>query len=150
MIYPDIFFWPKYLNSFCILAALELAISQCVEGADISTICGKCDTFIEEELLKVFSNKKSKKLERGIAFPTCISVNEICGHYSPAADDSTVLKTEDVVKIELGAHIDGFSSNAGHTIVIGGKAKGKQADVILAAYDSFLAATRLIKSGSTN
>jgi len=56
-------------------AALELAISKCVDGADISTVCGLCDTFIEEELLKVFSNKKSKKLERGIAFPTCISVN---------------------------------------------------------------------------
>jgi len=56
-------------------AALEKAILLCVDGADISKVCGEVDTFIDEELLKVFSNKKSKKLERGIAFPCCISVN---------------------------------------------------------------------------
>lgn len=27
-------------------------------------------------------------MEKGIAFPTCISVNEICGHYSPLVSDS--------------------------------------------------------------
>ena len=102
-----------------------MAIAKCVAGADVSTVCGEIDSYIEEELTKVFSNKKSKKLERGIAMPTCISVNEICGHYSPCPDDSTTLKTEDLVKIELGAHIDGHASNAGHTIVVGGKAKGK-------------------------
>ena len=88
-------------------------------------MCGVVDTFIAEELTKVFSNKKSKKLERGIAFPCCISVNEVCGHYSPCADDSTKLKYEDVAKIELGAHIDGYSAGAAHTVVVGGKAKGK-------------------------
>jgi methionine aminopeptidase len=113
-------------------------------------VCGTVDDFIVEELQKTFSNKKSKKLERGIAFPTCISVNEICGNYSPLPDDSTKLKNEDIVKIELGAHIDGYAANCGHTIVIGGKAKGKQADVVLAAYDSFLAATRSIKVGGLN
>ncbi len=89
-------------------------------------------------------------MERGIAFPCCLSVNEICGHYSPCPDDSRKLENEDLVKIELGAHIDGYAANVGHTIVIGGKAKDKKAAVILAAYDSFIAATRTIKSGSTN
>ena len=85
----------------------------------------------------MFSNKKSKKLERGIAFPCCISVNEICGHYSPCPDDSTTLKLEDLVKIECGAHIDGFAAGAAHTIVIGGKSNGKQAEVVLAAFNAF-------------
>lgn len=131
-------------------AALTQAITACVDGADISTVCGTVDTFIEAELLKVFSNKKSKKLERGIAFPCCISVNEVCGHYSPCADESTALKNEDLVKIELGAHIDGYTANLAHTIIIGGKAKDKKAAVTLAAYDAFQAATRTIKAGSTN
>ena len=91
------------------IAALERAIGLAVEGADVATICGNIDEFIGEELLKVFSNKKSKKIERGIAFPTCLSVNEIMGHFSPCADDSVLLKTEDLVKIEVGAHIDGFA-----------------------------------------
>ena len=51
--------------------AKELA----VPGADIYTICQAADEFIEAELKKTFSSKKSKNLERGIAFPTCISVN---------------------------------------------------------------------------
>jgi len=131
-------------------AALTKAISLCVEGADISTVCGEIDTLIDAELLKVFSNKKSKKLDRGIAFPCCISVNEICGHYSPCADESTKLVLEDLVKIEFGAHIDGYPANIAHTLVVGGKAKGKKAAVTLAAYDAFIAATRLIKSGSIN
>jgi len=46
---------------------------------------------IEEEVKKTFSSKKSKHLERGIAFPTCISVNNVMGHYSPLLDESTVL-----------------------------------------------------------
>ncbi len=134
----------------CTLAALDKAIGLCVDGADISQVCAAVDTFLEEEVTKVFSNKKSKKLERGISFPTSIAVNEIAGHYSPCADDSNTLKTEDLVKIELGCHIDGFSANAAHTIVVGGKATGKKADVLLAAYNSFLAATRSIAVGSLN
>ena len=65
-----------------------MAIEGCVEGADIFEVCQAVDAFIEEELSKVFSNKKSKKLERGIAFPCCISVNEVCGHFSPLKEDS--------------------------------------------------------------
>lgn len=132
------------------IAALEKAIGLCVEGADISKVCGEIDSYIEEELTKVFSNKKSKKLERGIAFPCCISVNEICGHYSPCPDDSRILAMEDLVKIEFGAHMDGYPANVGHTLVVGGKAKDEKATVMLAAYDAFVAATKTIKKGSCN
>jgi len=39
------------LPNFCIIAAaLEKAIGLCVEGADVSTVCGQVDEFIEEEL----------------------------------------------------------------------------------------------------
>ncbi len=72
-------------------AALLKVISLCVPGADIYTVCQEGDKFIDEELKKVFNNKKSKKLERGVAFPTCISVNHVMGHYSPMQDESTQL-----------------------------------------------------------
>lgn len=112
------------INNLC-LEALEEAIKLCVEGADVSTVCGQIDTLIDEKLATTFSNKKSKKLERGIAFPTCISINEIAGHYSPCPEDSVKLQNGDLVKIELGAHIDGYSANVAHTIVVGGKSNGK-------------------------
>ncbi len=54
---------------------------------------------IEEEVKKTFSSKKSKNMERGIAFPTCISVNQIMGHYSPLVDESSQLEDGDVAKM---------------------------------------------------
>jgi curved DNA binding protein len=109
---------------------------------------------MDEELKKVFNNKKSKKLERGVAFPTCISVNNIFGHYSPMKDESSILSEGDVAKIDLGCHIDGFVAQAAHTIVVSAdpasKVSGKQADVILAAYHAFQAAQRLFKEGGSN
>lgn len=139
-----------YLILSLSIAALEKAITLCVADADVSTVCGTIDEFIAEELTKVFSNKKSKKLERGIAFPCCLSVNEIAGHFSPCPDDSIKLANEDLVKIEVGAHIDGYAANAAHTIVVGGKSKGKQAEAVLAAYNAFMAATRVLKVGGLN
>jgi methionine aminopeptidase len=116
----------KLISCFFFIAALDKAIALCVAGADVSTVCGEVDSFIEAELLKVFSNKKSKKLERGIGFPCCISVNNVMGHFSPTAgEESLKLENENVVKIELGAHIDGYASQAAHTIVVGGKSNGK-------------------------
>lgn len=109
---------------------------------------------MNEELLKVFNNKKSKKLERGIAFPTCISVNSVMGHYSPMKDESTLLSEGDVAKIDLGCHLDGFVAQAAHTTFVSAdptsKITGKKADVILAAYNAFRAAQRLIGEQGTN
>lgn len=77
-------------------AVLAALITQCVEGASITEICESGDTMIVEECGKVFKNKK---FDRGIAFPTCLSVNEICGHFSPLKDESRNLQTGDVVKM---------------------------------------------------
>lgn len=49
-------------------------------------------------LPKVF--KKEKELKKGIAFPTCISVNNCVCHFSPTKNDpDCVLKVGDVVKM---------------------------------------------------
>jgi methionine aminopeptidase len=51
-----------------------------------------------EETVKVF--KKEKELKKGIAFPTCVSVNNCVCHFSPLASDTDVeLKDGDVVKM---------------------------------------------------
>ena len=132
------------------LAALALAITKTVAKADIATVCQEIDTFIEAEMDKLCAGKKSKNLERGIAFPTCLAVNEICGHYSPATEDSTALNDGDLVSIDLGAHLDGFASLAAHTMIVGGATKGRQADVILAAHNAAQACARAIAPGVKN
>lgn len=69
-------------------------------------------------------------------------------------DDTTTIKEGDLVKIELGAHVDGFAGLAAHTIVVQSDAKaavvGKKADVILAAYKAAQAALRVIRPGNFN
>lgn len=46
----------------------------------------------------MYKNVK-KKIERGVAFPTCISVNNIVGHFSPLASDQTVMEEGDILKM---------------------------------------------------
>ena len=88
------------LISYCFfLACLAKAVELCVPGADIATVCATIDAMIEDEVKKTFASKKSKKLERGIAFPTTISVNHIMGYYSPLVDESTQLADGDVAKM---------------------------------------------------
>lgn len=76
----------------------------------------------------------------------------IC-HFSPTKNDSDyILKEGDVVKIDLGAHIDGFIAVAAHTVVArtdpSAIVKGRTADVILATYWASQAALRLLKPGN--
>lgn len=134
------------------LAALKKGVELCVPGADLHTICQEVDAYIEDAVTKTFNNKKNKKLERGIAFPCCISVNEVMGHFSPLKDEEVApLKEGDVAKIVCGTHFDGFSSTAGFTTVVGsGAVEGRTADAVLAAYKAMQAAQRAIQEGATN
>ena len=76
------------------------------------------DSRLVEETSKAF--KKDKKLVKGIAFPTCISVNNCICHFSPLTTEPDVtLADGDLVKIDLGAHIDGFIAVVAHTLVVG-------------------------------
>jgi methionine aminopeptidase len=85
---------------------------------------------------------------KGISFPTCISVNHIVGNNSPLADDETVLADGDLVKIDLGAQIDGFCAPVGHSLVLG-EATGRKADVLAAAATAVDAVLRLLNPGSS-
>lgn len=55
----------------------------------------------------------------GIAFPTTVSVNNVIQNFSPVPSDKEAaaqsLKSEDIVKIVVGAHIDGFPVVSGET-----------------------------------
>jgi methionine aminopeptidase len=64
------------------------------------------------------------------------------------------LAKEDVVKIHVGAHIDGFASVSAETLVVGATAEnpvtGPRADVIKAAWTAAEICQRLIKVGEKN
>lgn len=134
--------------------ALHQVIEKVVPGAKLIDLCKAGDEFILAETAKIY---KSKNIAKGIAFPTCISLNHLCCHVSPLTSDPEAqveIKKGDLVKIELGAHIDGYTGIVGYSLVVGASKEepvtGKCADVILAAHHSVEAAYRLIRPGNKN
>lgn len=67
---------------------------------------------------------------------------------------SQALAKDDVVKIQLGAQIDGFAAISAETIVVGATPEnpvtGRRADVLKAAYTAAEVAMRLVKVGNKN
>ncbi|MFX1561962.1 MAG: type II methionyl aminopeptidase [Promethearchaeota archaeon] len=56
------------------------------------------------------------ELGGGIAFPTNISINEVAAHYSSPEEDTTTIQEGDIVKLDIGVHIDGFIADTALTI----------------------------------
>jgi len=85
-------------------AVLVEVLAKLQPGALIADICAFGDAAILEATGKVYKTKKT--MEKGIAFPTCISVNETVAHYSPFRSESRTLAARDAVKVDLGVHLD--------------------------------------------
>eukprot|EP00954_Amorphochlora_amoebiformis_P019571 1333510-Amorphochlora_amoeboformis.AAC.1 len=111
--------------------------------------CQVGDDYIMEECGKIY-NKTKPKVEKGIGFPTCVSVNHVVGHFSPLSEDDSKFKEGDLIKIDLGVHIDGYVAVAAHTMILEKKATGKRADVLMAAHKAAECAIRLLKPGAKN
>jgi len=121
-------------------------IKRCVAGANVYELCEYGDNQIIARLGKTHKNKK----EKGVGFPTCISVNHVAGHYSPMKmEGAYILQEGDIVKIDMGGHFDGFCVCMAHTVPIG-EVEDKKADVIKAAWDACQASKRLLAPGKEN
>lgn len=132
---------------------LRSLVEASSSGVSVLSLCEKGDAMIMEETGKIF--KKEKEMKKGIAFPTSISVNNCVCHFSPLkSDQDYILKEGDLVKIDLGVHVDGFIANVAHTFVVGvaegTQVTGRKADVIKAAHLCAEAALRLVKPGNQN
>jgi curved DNA binding protein len=136
------------VNIYLKLECLTYTLSLIKPGTAIYDICTKSDQHINEQLAKIYNKKKFIK---GIAFPTSIALNEVCGNYSAQTEDQgdqheyKTISEGDVVKVDLGVHINGFAAVVAHTVVASEKndvVTGKKADVILAAYNAVQTAVR--------
>ena len=135
---------------------MKYVISLVKPGASIYEICVKGDEYILKSLSQIYNKSKFIK---GIAFPTSIAVNEVCGNFSATQEESgdpheyKTLSEGDLVKIDLGAHINGFAAVVAHTVVVSsteGVVSGKKADLILAAYNAVQAAIRVMFNSNNN
>src|SRR3989344_4177279 len=87
------------------LGVLAKVVQSAVPGAKIIDLCVLGDKSIEEGTAAVYNKSK---FERGVAFPTCVSVNNCAGHFSPLTGDNTVLQEGDLVKVYV-SHLSSCS-----------------------------------------
>lgn len=91
-------------------------VNKILESATINsklcTLVTIGSDFVKSELKSVYPDIKSK----GLSFPICLSTNDIAGYYIPFENE--MLKEGDILKIELGVHIDGFCAPICYTSVI--------------------------------
>ena len=80
-------------------------IPELVAGKRVVELCTLGDQLIDAGVAVIYNNPKRKVDSKGVAFPTCISVNNCVGHFSPLKDDTTVLKDGDVVKMYVSLSI---------------------------------------------
>lgn len=56
------------------------------------------------------------ELGGGIGFPTNCSINEVAAHYSSPEEDKTMIQEGDVVKVDIGVHIDGYIADTAFSV----------------------------------
>ncbi len=87
-------------------SARDIGMDMVAEGVKLYDVAEEVESYI-----------KSKGC--GLAFPCNISLNEIAAHYTPSSNDKSAFEIGDVVKIDCGAHIDGFVGDTAGTVEVG-------------------------------
>ncbi len=111
--------------------ALEEAKESCEEGVSYLKVA--------EEAERVIRSQGAKP-----AFPTNISVNSVGAHYTPIEKDENKFQNGDVVKIDVGCHVDGFIADNALTLEIGTK---RHRSLIKASEEALNIAIKTIRPG---
>lgn len=71
-------------------------------------------------LLDIVSFVETNITKRGasLAFPTNVAINDIAAHFTPKDDDTHYFQSGDIVKLDVGAHIDGYIADTAVTIEV--------------------------------
>jgi methionyl aminopeptidase len=100
-----------------VVAALRKAGAISSEARDIGyELIDEGVSYLEvaEEVEEVIRNGGGEP-----AFPVNISVNEIAAHYTPSSTDDKKFENGDVVKLDVGAHVDGYIGDTAITVEVG-------------------------------
>ena len=110
--------------------ALERALDIVQEGASIRKAC--------QDLENVVLKQGAKP-----AFPVNISINEVAAHYTAPPTDDPLIPPRSVVKVDIGAHVDGYIADAAITIAL----DPEHLPLVKAAYDALKVALSTLKHG---
>ncbi|MEM5802230.1 MAG: type II methionyl aminopeptidase [Candidatus Aenigmatarchaeota archaeon] len=86
---------------------------------------------------------KIKELGGKPAFPVNISIDDIAAHYTPDVNENTILKEKNLVKIDIGVHVNGWIYDGAFSVFVGEKTH----PLIEAAKKAVEAGTREAKAG---
>lgn len=76
----------------------------------------------------------------GIAFPVNISLNEAAAHDTPSPGDERTFSPGDMVKLDIGVHLDGYIADTACTVDLGDQPALREASI--AARDAAIAAVK--------
>ena len=108
----------------------ELGVSLCKPGAKILDIAEAIE-------------KRTFEMGARPSFPPNISINQIAAHYTPKFGDNLELKDNDIVKIDVGASVDGYLSDTAASVSVG----NSDNPLITAARDALDSVAKLIRPG---
>ena len=91
---------------------------------------------IAEEIERRISEAGAKP-----AFPVNIGIDEIAAHFTPQAGDKRIIAPGDVVKIDVGAHIDGYIADMAFTVC------SEKSPLVAAAEKALKAGLSMMKPG---
>jgi len=104
------------------------------------------ESLVKEDALLLDAAEKVEKyiLEKGAkpAFPVNIGINDVAAHYTPRHDDKTVFRKGEIVKIDVGAHVDGYIGDTACTVEV---ETNRYTRMIKASKEALEAALELIK-----
>ncbi|MBI5635908.1 type II methionyl aminopeptidase [Candidatus Micrarchaeota archaeon] len=92
------------------------------------------------DLAKI-AEDKIRELGVGIAFPANLSTDNEAAHYTPRFNDPRVIGEKDVLKIDIGTHVDGFIADCAVTVDFSGE-NGKLLEASKTALESALATVK--------
>lgn len=87
--------------------------------------------------------KKIKGMGGEFAFPVQISRNDIAAHYCPPAGDETLLEEGDIVKFDIGVHIDGHIADGSTCVNL-----GDHEELAKASREALDAAIKVVRDGA--
>ncbi len=110
--------------------ARELGIRLAVPGARRRDVAEAIETYVREHGAQP-------------AFPANLSRNDEAAHYTPDADDVAELADGDLLKVDVGAHLDGAVADTADTVEVGGGRR--HVHLIRAVHDALAAGIAAVR-----
>ncbi len=108
---------------------MEAGLKMIEPGAKLLDVANAVEALIDEKGAKP-------------AFPVNISVNAVAAHYSPDAWDESTFKDTDLVKLDIGVHLDGYIADIAKS-----KGPSESSKLIRASEEALQTAIDAIKPG---